>query len=69
MAQEAEEQQEFSRRRLWAMAVLTVLGLGMWVVSAVTIGVPPLMWFFGGLLLLGGGGYWWAYLKYRRRTR
>lgn len=69
MTQEADDEPEFSRRWVRAMAVLTVLGVGTWVALAVTIGVPLLTWFFGGLILLGTGGYWWRYVKHRKHTR
>ncbi|OQO94772.1 hypothetical protein [Saccharomonospora piscinae] len=60
---------DLSRRRLISVALMTAVGLTIFVVAMFTTEPNWLMWFFGVLMLLSALAFWTTYVVYRRRKR
>ncbi|WP_040922320.1 hypothetical protein [Saccharomonospora xinjiangensis] len=60
---------DLSRRRLVSVALMTVVGVGVFVVAMLTTEPNWMMWFFGILMLASALAFWVTYLLYRIKQR
>ncbi|MEY7970757.1 hypothetical protein AB8O38_02020 [Saccharomonospora xinjiangensis] len=60
---------DLSRRRLVSVALMTVVGVGVFVVAMLTTEPNWMMWFFGILMLGSALAFWVTYLLYRIKQR
>ncbi|GAB3491807.1 hypothetical protein [Amycolatopsis cihanbeyliensis] len=56
-------------RQVRAIAMLTVLGIAMFVVVAVVAEPSWILWVLGGLMLFSAAAFWGSYALDRRRRR
>lgn len=62
-------QVDLSRRRLVSVALMTVLGIAVFVFAMATTEPNWMMWFFGILMLGSALAFWVTYLLYRIKQR
>ncbi|EHK87567.1 hypothetical protein ACWGRK_15480 [Saccharomonospora azurea] len=62
-------QVDLSRRRLVSVALMTVLGIAVFVFAMATTEPNWMMWFFGILMLVSALAFWVTYAFYRLKRR
>ncbi|EHR61283.1 hypothetical protein [Saccharomonospora cyanea] len=62
-------QVDLSRRRLLSVALMTVVGIAVFVIAMVTTEPNWMMWFFGILMLASALAFWVTYALYRLKQR
>lgn len=60
---------DLSRRRLVSVALLTIVGITLFVVALLTTEPNWMMWFFGILMLLSALAFWTTYGIYLHKRR
>lgn len=58
-----------SRQRLVSVALMTVVGLGLFIYAIATTDPSWIMWAFGVLMLLSALAFWTTYIIYLRKKR
>ncbi len=62
-------QVDLSRRRLVSVALMTVVGIAVFVIAMVTTEPNWMMWFFGILMLASALAFWVTSALYRLKQR
>lgn len=62
-------QVDLSRRRLVSVALMTAVGIAVFVIAMVTTEPNWMMWFFGILMLASALAFWVTYALYRIKQR